>query len=124
MISMLGGEAGRVAPVEVKNEREMDHFMALKTTEKIRRRKNKLENKIQKENETEQNYDGSSHANRVNSNGRPSGKDCSKSSEPISQCSAALGGSRIKLRPQWPGELQRRPRTQVSSIHFSRKVIA
>ena len=37
---------------------------------------------------------------------------------------AALGGSRIRLRPQWPGELQRRPRTQVSSIHFSRKVIA
>ena len=27
-----------------------------------------------------------------------------------------MGGSRIRLRPQWPGELQRRSRTQASSI--------
>ena len=30
------GEAGRLAPIELENAREMDHFMALKTTEKIR----------------------------------------------------------------------------------------
>ena len=52
--------------------------------------------------------------------GQPFKKACSKSCG----SSSALGGYRIKLRPQWPGVLQRRPRTQASHIHFSRKVIA
>ena len=52
--------------------------------------------------------------------GQPFQKACSKSSG----SSSALGGKRIKLRPQWPGVLQRRPRTHASPIHFSRKVIA
>ena len=52
--------------------------------------------------------------------GQPFQKACSKSSG----SSAAQGGKRIKLRPQWPGVLQRRPRTHASPIHFSRKVIA
>ena len=52
--------------------------------------------------------------------GQPCQKACSKSCG----SSSALGGKRIKLRPQWPGVLQRRPRTHASPIHFSRKVIA
>ena len=52
--------------------------------------------------------------------GQPFQKACSKSCG----SSSALGGKRIKLRPQWPGVLQRRPRTHASPIHFSRKVIA
>ena len=35
------GEAGRVAPIEHENGGEMNHFMALKTKEKVRRRKRK-----------------------------------------------------------------------------------
>ena len=52
--------------------------------------------------------------------GQPFQKACSKSCG----SSSALGGKRIRLRPQWPGVLQRRSRTQASPIHFSRKVIA
>ena len=70
------------------------------------------------------NYDAnSSYATSANSNGWPARKDCSKSSN-LSESSAAQGGSRIRLRPQWPGTSQRRPRTQAPSIHFSRRVIA
>ena len=49
------------------------------------------------------NYDANnSYATSANSNGWPSRKDCSKSSN-RSESSAAQGGSRIRLRPQWPG---------------------
>ena len=70
------------------------------------------------------NYDANiSYATSANSNGWSSRKDCSKSSK-NSESSAAQGGSLIRLRPQWPGTSQRRPRTQAPSIHFSRRVIA
>ena len=49
MIIMLGGEAGRGAPIEHENEGEIDHSMALKNTEKGRQRKNKIQVKIQEE---------------------------------------------------------------------------
>ena len=39
-------------------------------------------------------------------------------------CSAAQGGYRIRLRPQWAGWIQRRPRTQAFLNQVSRKAIA
>ena len=52
--------------------------------------------------------------------GHPFKKACSK---PCGS-SSAQGGHRIRLRPQWPGVVQRRPRKQASPIQFSHKVIA
>ena len=65
-------------------------------------------------------YGANSRLSFEKNHGRPFKKACSKSCG----SSSAQGGHRIRLRPQWPGVVQRRPRTQASPIHFSRKVIA
>ena len=52
--------------------------------------------------------------------GQPFKKACSKSCG----SSSAQGGQRIRLRPQWPGVIQRRPHTQASPNQISRKMIA
>ena len=65
-------------------------------------------------------YGANSRLSLEKNHGQPFRKACSKSCG----SSSAQGGHRIRLRPQWPGVVQRRPRTQASPIQISRKVIA
>ena len=66
-------------------------------------------------------FDGANQRLPLEKNlGQPFKKACSKSCG----SSSAQGGHRIRLRPQWPGVVQRRPLTQASPIQISRKVIA
>ena len=64
-------------------------------------------------------YGANSRLSWEKNHGAPSGKVCSKSCG-----SSAQGGHRIRLRPHWPGIIQRRPRTQASPNQISRKMIA
>ena len=63
-------------------------------------------------------YGANSRLSLEKNHGQPFKKACSKSCGSFS----AQGGHRIRLRPQWPGVVQRRPRTQASPIQISRKV--
>ena len=65
-------------------------------------------------------YGANSRLSWEKNHGAPSGKVCSK----LCGSSTAQGGHRIRLRPQWPGVIQRRPHTQASPNQISRKVIA
>ena len=65
-------------------------------------------------------YGANSRLSWEKNHGAPSGKVCSK----LCGSSTAQGGNRIGLRPQWPGVIQRRPRTQASPNQISSKVIA
>ena len=65
-------------------------------------------------------YGANSRLSWEKNHGAPSVKVCSK----LCGRSTAQGGHRIRLRPQWPGVIQRRPHTQASPNQISRKVIA
>ena len=61
-------------------------------------------------------YGANSRLSLEKNHGQPFRKACSKSCG----SSSAQGGHRIRLRPQWPGVVQRRPRTHIDTLQTHR----
>ena len=65
-------------------------------------------------------YGANSRLSLEKNHGQPFRKACSKSCG----SSSAQGGHRIRLRPQWPVVVQRRPRTQASPTKITPEIDA